>query len=461
MLKLNRKSRTWLSVMAITCSLLLCDEVQAADKVFSEDDIQRGEVLSVAYGDVDGDGEEEGVFLMGSKFSADSQYYTKLYLFTRDMKSGKLEGAIRPTLPGGYDCSLRLGDLTGNGVDDIVISAPTGGSGGIVAYRIIDFTDNKPREIFTEADNSGVNVKGQYLPDYKVMLVLADESREITLDVGPNLAFYKYLGVYDEKGRLLKDYHRPYGQYLSGLLIVDTDGNGTAEAVTTQRIVGLNNTDTLGYVRAVWHYTAVNWQLNNYAFHSPAYWQGQGAAAETFIGIGGYKVIPEKAVLGRTEIVYPHVVNLGRGPQQWKLNSEIEGFVRKELEKIAGKGYLELNYEVKYGGYDFLSLIMNGRGEGREVPAAITKVFNFDTSTGEAISLEDLLGGEKKLWEKLGQIGQPKEIKPAQDKFEGYYFDGEFLVLLQKNDGKNRLEEIFVPKKELFETFRNNRIEKN
>lgn len=70
------------------------------------------------------------------------------------------------------------------------------------------------------------------------------------------------------------------------------------------------------------------------------------------------------------------------------------------------------------------------------------------------------MGGEKKLWEKLGQISQPKEIKPAQDKFEGYYFDGEFLVLLQKNDEKNRLEEIFVPKKELFETFRNNRIEK-
>ncbi len=474
----NMKIKTVLTVFAIACSFNAMSETFAekADTVVLanaalpaetktgntafNDAVQRGELLATAYGDVDGDGQEEKVLLMGNKFSNDSHYYTKLYLLVRDMKTDNIKGAIRPSIAGGYDCSLRLADVTGNGVDDILIAAPTGGSGGIVAYRIIDFTDNQPREIFTAEDNQGVQIGGNYLPDYKVRITFGDKGKEVIMSVPTDLGFYGYLNVYDEDGDLLKDYYHPYGQYLSGLLLLDTDGDGVAEVITTQRIVGLNNTDTLGYVRAVWRYTAAAWQLDNYIFQSKLDSLGHGAERQNLIGLGGYKVSPEKAVIGRTVITYPRISNAGKGGAQWKINAQIESFVRAQFDEIKNNGYLEMNYEVKYGGYKLLSILMSGEKDGKGGSEDILKAFNFDLATGELVPLEKLLGSDKKMWEKVAEITSKQGNKVTADTMNGYYFDGENFVFLLRNAEKQRMEQINVPKKELMKYFAENKIEK-
>lgn len=430
--------------------------------VFDDAALQRGELLATAYGDVDGDGQEEKVLLMGTKFSNDSHYYTKLYLLVKDVKTDKIKGAIRPSIAGGYDCSLRLADVTGNGVDDILIAAPTGGSGGIVDYRIIDFIDNQPREIFTAEDNQGVQIGGNYLPDYKVRITFGNNGKEVIMSIPSDLGFYGYLKVYDDDGNLLKDYYHPYGQYLSGLLLLDTDGDGVAEVVTTQRIVGLNNTDTLGQVRAVWRYTVTGWQLDNYVFQSKLDSMGRGSSAlarENFIGLGGYKVSPEKAVVGRTIITYPRISNAGKGQAQWKTNLQIENFVRSQFEEIRNNGYLEMNYEVKYGGYRLLSILLTGKKEGKNGSDDILKAFNFDLATGELVPLEKLLGNDKKMWDKVAEITAKQGNKVMQNTMKGYYFDGENFVFMQRNEEKQCMEQLTVPKKELKNYFNKNKIE--
>ena len=437
----------------------LAAQVKTGSSVF-DDEVQRGELLATAYGDVDGDGQEDKVFLMGNKFSNDSHYYTKLYILVRDAKTDTIKGAIRPSIAGGYECGLRLADVTGNGVDDILVSAPTGGSGGIVNYRIIDFTDNQPREIFVAEDNQGVHIGGNYLPDYKVRITLGDKGREVIMTVPTDLGFYGYLNVYDDEGNLLKDYYHPYGQYLSGLLLLDDDGDSVAEVVTTQRIVGLNNTDTLGYVRAVWRYTAVGWQIDNYVFQSKLESMGRGSERENIIGLGGYKVCPEKAVIGRSVIIYPHIINAGKGAPQWKTNAQIENFVRGQFEEIRNKGYLEMNYEVKYAGYKLLSILMTGKKDGKVGNEDIVKAFNFDLATGEAVPLEKLLGNDKKMWEKVAEVTAKQGNKVTKETMQDYYFDGENFVFLQKNEEKKVTEELQVSKKELMRYFIENNIEK-
>ena len=437
----------------------LAAQIKTGGSVFN-DEVQRGELLSTAYGDVDGDGQEDKVLLMGNKFSNDSHYYTKLYILVRDAKTDTIKGAIRPSIAGGYECGLRLADVTGNGVDDILISAPTGGSGGIVDYRIIDFTDDQPREIFTAEDNQGVHIGGNYLPDYKVRITLGDKGKEVTMTVPTDLGFYGYLNVYDDEGNLLKDYYHPYGQYLSGLLLLDDDGDGVAEVVTTQRIVGLNNTDTLGYVRAVWRYTAIGWQIDNYVFQSKLESMGRGSERENIIGLGGYKVCPEKAVIGRSVIIYPHIINAGKGAPQWKTNAQIENFVRGQFEEIRNKGYLEMNYEVKYAGYKLLSILMTGKKDGKVGNEDIVKAFNFDLATGEAVPLEKLLGNDKKMWEKVAEVTAKQGNKVTKETMQDYYFDGENFVFLQKNEEKKVTEELQVSKKELMRYFIENNIEK-
>lgn len=472
----NMKMKTTLAFLAIVCSFaaapvtfaeqpettvpvqaVLAAQNKTASNIFA-DAVQRGELLATAYGDVDGDGQEEKVLLMGNKFSSDSHYYIKLYLLVRDTKTDSIKGAIRPSIAGGYDCSLRLADVTGNGVENILIAAPTGGSGGIVDYRIIDFTDNQPREIFTAEDNQGIQIGGNYLSDYKVRITFGDKGKEVVMSVPTDLGFYGYLKVYDEDGNLLKDYYHPYGQYLSGLLLLDADGDGIAELITTQRIVGINNTDTLGYVRAVWRYTAAGWQLDNYTFQSKLDSLGHNIEHENYIGLGGYKVFLEKAVVGRTVIGYPRISNAGKGGTQWKINAQIENFVRAQIDEIINKGYLEMNYEIKYGGYKLLSILMTGKKDGKNGTEDILKAFNFDMSTGELVPLENLLGNDKKMWEKVAEISAKQGNKVLKDTIMDYYFDGENFVFLQRNEEKQRIEQISISKKELARYFASNKI---
>lgn len=42
----------------------------------------------------------------------------------------------------GYDPSIFLGDFTGDGVEEILISIPTGGSGGTYYHYIYSFVQN-------------------------------------------------------------------------------------------------------------------------------------------------------------------------------------------------------------------------------------------------------------------------------------------------------------------------------
>lgn len=430
------------------------------ETVTYDEKVQRGELLASAFGDVDGDGEEEKIVLMGNKISADSNYYTQLYLLTKNMKTGNVEGVMRPTLGGGYDCSLRLADVNGNGVEDVLIVAPTGGSDGIIEYRIVDFTDNQAHEIFTAEDNLGVTIRGEYLPDYKVRLSFSGDEKEIIMALPSDLGFYAYLGVYDKEGTLLQGYRRPQGQNLSGLIMLDLDSDGAAEVVTTQRIVGLSSEDTLGYVRAVWRYAPGAWQLDSVSFQSLIKASGQDLERGTFIGVGGYKVITQEAVVGRSQVAYPRISNVGKGPQQWKANEKIESFVRTALESVNNGGYLEIDYEVKYGGHNLLSILMLGKKEGTKGSEEILKAFNFDLATGELVPLEKLLGNSKKMWAKVEGITAAQGEKITASTILDYYYDGENFIFIQKNEDKQRLEESKVPKKEVMEFFKDNKIEK-
>lgn len=85
----NTKIKTTLALLAIACSFAAMPEtfaeqadtpapakatLAAQEKTGSaafDEALQRGELLATAYGDVDGDGQEEKVLLMGNKFSND------------------------------------------------------------------------------------------------------------------------------------------------------------------------------------------------------------------------------------------------------------------------------------------------------------------------------------------------------------------------------------------------------
>ena len=64
----------------------------------------------------------------------------------------------------GYEPSLKLVDLNHDGLDDLLISIPTGGSGGLSNFYLYTFKDAKLTDLGIPEP---LNITSQFLNNYK------------------------------------------------------------------------------------------------------------------------------------------------------------------------------------------------------------------------------------------------------------------------------------------------------
>ena len=84
----------------------------------------------------------------------------------------------------GYNPTLFLGDFTGNGVDDILISIATGGSGGIMYHYIYSFVDNTAQLSFDfNVYNEQYQYEVTYQDNYKVEVVSMINNKKYIIDI--------------------------------------------------------------------------------------------------------------------------------------------------------------------------------------------------------------------------------------------------------------------------------------
>lgn len=202
--------------------------------------------------DVTGDNIKDHVILTGTKENEKDIYADNLNLLIQD---GKTKEYIKTDIKdfGGYEGSLFTGDFTHDKVSDVMISAPTGGSGGIVGYRIITIKDGKPSVIFSEKDNDGAKFKGSFVDGFKAKLVNENLNKEITLDISASKDTYLESQIYDKNGKSLEKVE-PYSNPFSLLEPIDYDGDGVYELRGYQRIVGMANCDTISNVTSIWKF---------------------------------------------------------------------------------------------------------------------------------------------------------------------------------------------------------------
>jgi len=400
-------------------------------------EVQRGEIVDQAIGDVDGDGNDEDVLLMGNRVVSGSHFMGNLYVVIKDRKNGQVKGYIRPVDCGGYDSFLTLADVTGNGISNVLITALTGGSGGIVDCRILDFSEGRAEEIFTRENNMGIACVGKYLPQYKAELTFPTSGKTIVLDLPGEPDMYWHLNAYDDAGQVKSSGFRPYIQNLGSVVALDVDNDGTSEVVTSQRIVGATNIDTLGYVRTSWKYMAGSWQVQRTNFYTDLYSKHLYKYEADIIGAGGYLITKQYIEINNSIIKYPHFSKMGPGFQQWQVNGQIDAFVKKIIAEAGVDGHIEMSYEVKYAGKKYASILFTGITTSRNRTTNIMQAFNFNMNTGSSIALENLVGKSSKFWgvvtKESTKQGHPLTKKDVQ----GYYYDGGALVLL--HDGKEEL----------------------
>lgn len=391
--------------------------------------LQRGELLSEAVGDVDGDGREETIELLGSPAVDQSSYRGEMYLIVRevgDKNPTRVKYYYRPKDLGGYNAYLTLADVTGSGAPDVIIASPSGGTAGVTEYRIIDFSSGKPEEIFTASDNRGVSMVGTYLPDYQASLRFPSLNQEVTVDLASQKDAYRNLNVYEEDGELKESGLRPMIQNISQLSTLDVDGNGVDEVVTLQPVLGAPNADQLGMVRTVWEYRAGQWQPREVHFAAELYSRPTYQNTDLVKGDGGYEIAKLKVAAGVGGIEYPHFQKLD-GRTAWKINHVLEDFVRQNLKKVDVGTQLNLTYDVKYSGTHYASIMMLGLFNDRDKSETIAKCFNFDLNTGKEVTLKDMLHPWGKFWKMAA-----KEVKdaPVNEKtVTDYYLDGSVLGL--------------------------------
>lgn len=404
--------------------------------------IQHGQLISEAIGDIDGDGVDEVVDLMGNPVVDGSSFMGDMYLVAREVNAAnpsKVKYYYRPRDLGGYNAYLTLADVTGNGWPNIIIAAPSGGSGGMVSYRILDVQDGKMEEIFGPEENKGVSMVGTYLPDYQVKLSFPNLTQDIILDVSNEKEAYRNLNVYNGDGSLKDSGLRPTIQNLSQLSALDVNGDGMDEVVTLQKVVGVTNSDPLGVVRTVWDYRAGGWQPRTVGFQAELYSRPTYVNTDKVTGQSGYEIVSLKVATEDGAVEYPHFQKLD-GKLAWKLNHGIEAFVRNHLKDLGIGSRLNLDYDVKYSGQNYASIMLLGLLTERDRSTAITRCFNFNVKTGEEVPLKAMVKPWGKFWKMVaketaetGQTLTPKDVT-------SYYFDGDALGLLYGDQKEFDLE---------------------
>ncbi|MTI67041.1 MAG: VCBS repeat-containing protein [Firmicutes bacterium] len=203
-------------------------------------------------GDVNGDKIPDYIYLTGKK-EIDSNFIYNLKLTVKDGFSGKCN--IYPLeFDGGYNPQIFLGDFNNMNVNDIFLSIPTGGSGGYIYYYLFSYLNNNLFPLFDDKKfNKGLNFDINYENNYKVRVSNDSLDKTFIIDVSNKKDLYEELNIYDDNGMLIKPTKGTI-LYLGGLFPIQYSLDNSFELLAKQRIIGISNADTLGYVNSLWKY---------------------------------------------------------------------------------------------------------------------------------------------------------------------------------------------------------------
>lgn len=207
--------------------------------------IRNPDVVAFAKGDITGDNIPDNVYLTGVKMPGVS-YIQNITLVIQNGATGAFV-SIPLKENSGYAPTLFLGDVTGDRVDDILISIATGGSGGTYIYYIYSFVNSRASLLFDYAVyNQQYKYDVTYKDNYKVEVISRRNNERYIIDI--SLRGSDYLSeIYDTTGKLINPING-WVDPISGLYPVDFDSDKVYELLAYQKIAGRYHADSLGYV---------------------------------------------------------------------------------------------------------------------------------------------------------------------------------------------------------------------
>ncbi len=203
------------------------------------------EIVAFAQGDVNGDKIVDNVYLTGTK-TAGSPFIQNITLVIQNGATGAFVNILLKE-NAGYSPALFLGDFTGDGIDDIMISIATGGSGGTYYQYVYSFVNISARLLFdSDVYNQQYEYDVVYQDNYKVKVTSKSNDTVYLIDIF--LREPEYLNeIYNEDGKL-KEPVTGWVDPLSGLYPVDFNYDKVYDLLAYQQIAGRYHADSLGYI---------------------------------------------------------------------------------------------------------------------------------------------------------------------------------------------------------------------
>ncbi|MBZ9687247.1 hypothetical protein G9F72_013015 [Clostridium estertheticum] len=201
--------------------------------------------------DVNGDGIKEFISLTGtSDLSLSGLYVENISIDVYDSKTNKVKQVPVSKNNSGYTPTLFVADLNNDKAEELLISIPSGGSGGMKSYSLISLKDNKVINLFdTEKFSYGLEYDVQFKDGFKVDVNVKDSNKTYSLDISSTKDAYINLNVYNSDGKLMENASGMRNP-LSNVEVKAVDGK--YQLISSQRVIGTSNAETLGYVQGTW-----------------------------------------------------------------------------------------------------------------------------------------------------------------------------------------------------------------
>lgn len=208
------------------------------------------ETIDFEQGDVIGDGYSDRVVLLGTRVFGEAEGVVRNMTLRIDTIDE--ENPIYVTLPegAGYNPRLFIGDFTGSGINNVLISYFTQIEDGFIYSYIYTFEEDSPRLIFdSRTFNEQYRGDVRYLDQYRVEVTTTRPGKTFIINISDRDPEY-LAQLYDANGILLRDVRGSIG----GIFAVnpaDFDGDKIYNLSALQQITGVNTTDTLGLLETV------------------------------------------------------------------------------------------------------------------------------------------------------------------------------------------------------------------
>ncbi|MDO4536048.1 MAG: tetratricopeptide repeat protein [Clostridium perfringens] len=255
----------------------------------------------------------------------------------------------------GYNFKLFIGNFSGRHVEDIFVCGETGGSGGYVIGILYKYSNDELKEIFNGNNFfNEYNCKAKYLDYYKVNIICNSYKKEYTLDISDK-GKEVLESIYDGDGKVITN-ENPTVSYMNKIEVVSILEDNLLKLQIYERIIGSNNSQTLGYIRKL------------VSFND-----------------SGYKVIEQDVVTKGKNIITLNDNNIKHKIEEYipkggviiALNTGND-FITKDIDN---NGKLEILCEYKLEGDTYLAVFREENGIMSEL----------DVLKGEGYNISDLI----------------------------------------------------------------------